>query len=86
MENSVCILSKRTVDGESFLSLAIDNIFINEQKVKKLYPKAECGPSIDELVFQCENIEITHPTPVMGWKINFIESQHSRHVSVLLLL
>ena len=29
--------------------------------MKQLYQKAECGPSIDELVFQCENIEITVP-------------------------
>ena len=54
--------------------------------MKQLYQKAECGPSIDELVFQCENIEIKYPTSVMGWRINLADNQHSRHVSVWLLL
>ena len=43
---------------------------INEQKVKQLYSDAECGPSVDELVFQHEVIEIKYPTVVTGWKIS----------------
>ena len=37
--------------------------------MKQLYRDGECGPSIDELVFQ-QVIEIKYPTIVMGWKIS----------------
>ena len=37
--------------------------------MKQLYHDAECGPSVHELVFQHEMIEIKYPT-MMGWIIN----------------
>ena len=49
--------------------LSLFCLLINEQKVKQLYHDAECGPSVHELVFQHEVIEIKCPT-MMGWIIN----------------
>ena len=43
-------------------------LLINEQMVKQLYSDAESGPSVDELVFQHEVIEIKYPT-MIGWKL-----------------
>ena len=35
--------------------------------MKQLYQDVECGPSVNELVFQCDKVEITCPTELKGW-------------------
>ena len=35
--------------------------------MKQHYHEAECGQSVDELVFQNDQIEIIYPTTLTGW-------------------
>ena len=45
--------------------------------MKQLYSDAECGPSVDELVFQHEVIKVKNPELLMGWKTNVTDNIQS---------